>query len=246
MGSVQELEKVRDQLKATLAECNTVLTEKGVDTAADLASVPERIAGIEAAGDDLFQYATNADFLFNGATFPDGYELTLNLPNIAESANRLVRFSKGLKKVTLKGNKNNNAIGLQYAFDSAKPLEIVDATEWGAGGLKPTYFNSAFSSSPVHTILGEIDCSALVNVNGTFSSALALKEIRIKAGTLARALSLGHSSLLSDESIQSIIDGLADLSGQTAQTITFHPSIVSGRLTDEQRLQILYKNWNVD
>ena len=200
-------------------------------------------AGQAEGGVDVFQYATNLDYLFNSATFPDGYELTINAPNFMENANRLVRFATGVKKVTLKGNTANNTASLQYAFNSAKSLEIVDASEWGAGGLKPTYFNSTFADAQaLHTILGEIDCSALVNVNGTFSSALALKEIRIKAGTLARSFSFMNSSLLSAESIQSIIDGLADLTGKDTQTLTLHANIV---LTDEQKATISGKNWTL-
>ena len=200
-------------------------------------------AGQAEGGSNVLQCATNLDYLFNSATFPDGYELTINAPNFMENANRLVRFATGVKKVTLKGNTANNTASLQYAFNSAQSLEIVDASEWGAGGLKPTYFNNTFTDSrALHTILGEIDCSALVNVNSTFGGALALKEIRIKAGTLARSFSFINSSLLSAESIQSIVGGLADLTGAATQTLTLHANIV---LTDDQKATISSKNWTL-
>ena len=49
---------------------------------------------------------------------------------------------------------------------------------------------------------------------------------------------------LSDETIQSIIDGLADLTEQTTQTITFYAT-VGAKLTDEQKATITAKNWTL-
>lgn len=196
------------------------------------------------AGEDLFQYATNAQYLFNGATFPDGYELELNIPNFKENMDRVLRYAKGVKKVTLKGNANNVAAGCQYAFNGASSLEIIDATEWGIGGLKPNYANNCFANSKLQTILGEIDMSACVNTNGMFSDAYALLEVRFKENTISKAISLANSSKLSDDSIQSVIDGLADLTGATAQTLTLHAT-VGGKLTEAQKATASNKNWTL-
>ena len=198
------------------------------------------------SGEDLFQYATNGAHLFASATFPDNYELTINMPNVIESAERIVRYAKGLRKVTLKGNTENKAISFQYAFqgDSKSLLEIVDATEWGDGGMKPSYANSMFANQKLHTVLGAIDFSECVNVNSTFADARGLIYIRFKAETLSRTLSMLQCASLSDESIQSIIDGLADLTGGTQQRIEFHSTVVA-KLTDEQMQTILNKNWTL-
>ena len=170
-------------------------------------------------GEDLFQYATSGNGLFANATFPDNYELTINMPNVIESMERVVRYAKGLRKVTLKGNTANKAISFQYAFqgDTKSLLEIVDATEWGDGGLKPSYANNMFSNPTLHTVLGEIDFSECVNVNSTFSSASTLINIRFKAGTLSRSIdTLSGCRVLSKESLTSIVRGLSDTaSGQT-------------------------------
>lgn len=54
--------------------------------------------------------------------------------------------------------------------------------------------------------------------------------------------SFAASSLLSDESIQNIIDGLADSTGQSRKKIAFHTNVVL-KLTEEQVAQISNKNW---
>ena len=77
-----------------------------------------------------------------------------------------------------------------------------------------------------------------------FSSCTKLKNIRFETGTIPISISFVHSSFLTDESVQSIIDGLADLTGQTAQTITFHLT-VKNKLTEEQIVQITSKNWTL-
>ncbi len=80
-------------------------------------------------------------------------------------------------------------------------------------------------------------------VSVAFSSCSKLREIRIE-GKIRANLGMLQSSLLSAESIQSIIDALADLTGQTAQTITFHAD-VKAKLTDTQIATITGKNWTL-
>ena len=44
--------------------------------------------------------------------------------------------------------------------------------------------------------------------------------------------------------MQSIIDGLKDLTGAESQTLTFH-SAVGNKLTDTQKATITAKNWTL-
>lgn len=93
-------------------------------------------------------------------------------------------------------------------------------------------------------IIGELDFSSATSVLSMFNASIGLVEVRFKENTLKLSISLAQSNLLSDESIQSIIDGLADLTGQTAQTITFHAD-VKAKLTEEQIATITSKNWTL-
>lgn len=78
--------------------------------------------------------------------------------------------------------------------------------------------------------------------NFVFSCA-ALEKITF-AGTIGQALNFQWSPLLTNESVQSIIDHLKDLTGATAQTLTFHAT-VGANLTDEQKAAISAKNWTL-
>lgn len=77
----------------------------------------------------------------------------------------------------------------------------------------------------------------------TFQQCPALEEIRID-GLLGCSMSWAGCSLLSAESVQSIIDHLKDLTGATAQKLTFHAT-VGAKLTQTQKDAISAKNWTL-
>jgi hypothetical protein len=77
----------------------------------------------------------------------------------------------------------------------------------------------------------------------SFNRLSGLKEIRF-AGCIGSSLKIKNSPLLSDGSVQSIIDCLKDLTGATAQTLTLHAT-VGGKMTPEQKAAITAKNWTL-
>lgn len=100
-----------------------------------------------------------------------------------------------------------------------------------------------FKFSGIETIERPIDLSKITNnLSGCFVSCSNLKNISFVEGTIQATLNMSSCPLLTSESVQSIIDGLKDLTDATAQTITFHSSITAN-LTDEQIEQIISKNW---
>ena len=102
-------------------------------------------------------------------------------------------------------------------------------------------FNNAFNGlKALEEINGiPLDCSS-ATVVATFTYCNSLKEVRFKENTIEKSISFSQSPDLSATSIQSIVDGLATIT--TAQTITFHSSIV---LTDDQKATISSKGWTL-
>ena len=66
--------------------------------------------------------------------------------------------------------------------------------------------------------------------------------IEFVAETIKVSISFINVNLLSAESIQSVIDGLATVT--TAQTLTLNAT-VKAKLTEEQLATITNKNWNL-
>ncbi len=124
-----------------------------------------------------------------------------------------------MKRITLNFDIDPDyGVNMNNIFQNMQGLEVIDG--------KP--LNVASSAS----------------FNNTFFQCVALKEVQFVENTIKSNISFAHSPNLSTETTQSIIDGLADLTGGTAQELAFHADIVL-KLTDEQILQITNKNWSV-
>lgn len=95
----------------------------------------------------------------------------------------------------------------------------------------------------LETIQEPLNFQKVVSVNNAsnvFKDCLVLKNVRFVKETIKVSISFAWSSLLSAESIQSIIDGLATV--ETAQTLTLNSAIT---LTDEQKATINAKGWTL-
>ena len=106
------------------------------------------------------------------------------------------------------------------AFSNLYALETIDGM--------PLNFSSATSSSAL---------------NG-FANTKSLVDFRVVEQSIKFSFSWVTCLNLSTDTIQSIIDGLADLTGGTAQTLTLHAN-VGAKLTDEQKATITAKNWTL-
>ena len=126
-----------------------------------------------------------------------------------------------LKHITLNFEldvENQALVGLNNAFQNAKGLEVIDGIP--------------------------LNLSNTTSFNSTFMYCEELREIRFVENSIKASISFSHSNKLSDATIQSIIEGLADLTGSTTQTLTFHKT-VGGKLTDTQKATITAKNWTL-
>lgn len=94
-------------------------------------------------------------------------------------------------------------------------------------------------------IIGELDLSKITSANvqnNPFNGCTSLVEVRFTKESIKYNLSFTQSSQLSDESIQSILDGLANVTG--TRTLTFH-SAVYAKLTEEQKQSATDKGWTI-
>ena len=221
---------------------------------AELQAILDSVNGLPSVGGG--NKADTILSLLSGIVFMDVVfpfeELELSFPNIA-SYNGSITFqgSTGLKKVKLIADNPevNMSCGNMFTTKNNSTynddLQIIDLSEFKIG---ITSFTNSFSNNrELVSILGTLDMSRLTSVNGLvniFKNCYKLKEVRFAKETIKYNLPLVQCSLLSDTSIQSIIDGLADLTGQTTQTITFHKDVKT-KLTEEQISQITSKNWTL-
>lgn len=125
----------------------------------------------------------------------------------------------------------------EYAFSNCQIKEItIDSSS-------ATTMVGTFSSDNFLVTISKLDvskCVAADSLKNTFHYCSALKNISFVENSIRVSVSFIFCSLLSAESVQSIIDGLAPVT--TAQTITFHKNIA---LTDAQKQTINEKGWTL-
>lgn len=157
--------------------------------------------------------------------------------------------NRGFKKLVLIVDNQDNIYRMTGIFGDNKFIEEIDfsglETEQGVAVNNLQYFSR--NASKLKRIIGSFNTSSITaswQATSAFVGCTLLEEIRFVPSSIFVAFGFANSSLLSDASIQSIIDGLADLTGQTAQTITFHKD-VKAKLTETQIATITGKNWTL-
>lgn len=196
------------------------------------------IREIVSGGENPLMYAVYLKELFMNTTFPNDYELLIDVPNV-KSLTQAFYGVKGIKKICINGNNENSSVTFDNAFRNCE-VEIIDCSQF-----KFKLGNGAYAlrnCMRLTTILGEIDFSECTSTIAMFTDSNNLKELRFKPNTIKLTLDLWSQKQLSNESIQSIIDGLATV--ETSQTLTFHAD-VKAKLTEAQLTQITSKNWTL-
>ena len=105
--------------------------------------------------------------------------------------------------------------------------------------------NGFVNMQALETIDGTpLDFSSCTALNQPFRGCSALKDFRVKPSTIKHNFDIKYSPNLSSDTVQSIKDGLADLTGGETQTLIVHQN-VRNKLTEEQLNTISNKNWAI-
>ena len=211
------------------------------------------LQGKASGGDNPFLYATYENGgTFRSAIFPENYDIYIKI-NDTESLktqginfNQLFMGSKNLNTITIELPEELPVyVYMQNMFNGTDVKEINFIKENGDVILKPSNTLNCFNGCVRLEIINAIfDLSIATSINTAFNKCNTLKEIRFVNDSIKATLNIGYSSLLSNASIQSIIDGLADLTGTTSQTLTLHAD-VKAKLTETQISTITSKNWTL-
>lgn len=180
--------------------------------------------------------ATNVAEAFKGCT-----NLTtigvLSIPKV-QTFNNLFYNCKALESIEqFNVSSATNLASLFAQSNNLKSVDFVNSTS------KVTNFSGLFAGKTVLETAKGLDLSSATNLASMFASCSNLKNITFVENSIKINFNLGSSSLLSDESIQSLINGLATV--ETAQNLTIHNDVAT-KLTDEQKATISSKNWNID
>lgn len=129
-------------------------------------------------------------------------------------------------------------------WDSGNPLKHITLN---FDTSKVKYANNVFGSlTQLKTVDGKpLDFSSVTTPTArVFYGSKNVEYARFVPNTIKCNFNASDSSAFTTETVDSIIDGLADLTGQTTKTLTLH-STVGAKLTDTQKVTITAKNWTL-
>lgn len=194
---------------------------KGCTSLTEIGSIEAPLATIS---NDMFSGCTNLKTI--GVLF---------VPKVKSLGNPF----KGCSNLESIGEFNvSSATSLPPFTDSTnlKSIDFVNSTS------KVTNFSELFNGKTLLETAKGLDLSSATNVSNMFLGCSNLKNVTFAENSIKISFNLGDSPLLTDESIQSLINGLATVTSQ--QTLTLHADVKT-KLTDEQNNTITSKNWKL-
>lgn len=225
------------EAEQTLTELETMIDESGL---ADGETITEKTA-------DLIDKSEQAKLwdkvVLKGITiqnqnspFIGWTEKTIPKMDFSQLTSLLYTFSGGSIEYIDYYINSENVTNLASCFANCRNLvSLVGVDTSSATSLSEMFLNC----TSLETITEPLNISNATNVNKAFTVCGALKDIRFVTETIKVSIAI-LSAVLTDESIQSIIDGLATV--ETAQTLTLNSAIT---LTDEQKATINEKGWTL-
>ncbi|MBQ6885754.1 MAG: hypothetical protein IJN56_08490 [Clostridia bacterium] len=250
-NEIQRIQGAKANIKAAIENKGVTVGDGTIDTYAEKIGEisSDSSGGYDQGYEDgknsvvrIDKFATTFGNLFYQTTYPQDTEFVLEYGEYFKgSLQTLCRYSKGIKSIKIIG-KYGLALNVSGAFANCADLETVDLSECDT--LLTNIQNTFNGSQKLKTIKGELNFQSGATVVTPFSNCIALEDVCFAQECIEKSITFSSSSKLSDLSIQSIIDGLVDLTGGTAQTLTLHAG-VGAKLTDEQKATITTKNWEL-
>lgn len=209
----------------------------------------DAVRGIQSgSGVDLLEYSVYIMDSFSGMDFGSQTDIHIKLGTKVDanyktnSLRQAFANTKGVKNIKITTKESSVTVNLQNLFYNSADLEVVDLTDFK---LKASSITQLFHSCrKLREVKGVLDLTSNTSSSMPLYNCLALEDITIKEGTIHEGLNLMLSPLLNEKSRQSVIDGLADLTGGTSQNIIWHKTFDTV-ITDEQKAQITSKNWTM-
>ncbi len=212
----------------------------------------------EGGGDDHYdlfwdafqQNGQRSDYTYafqywDASIFRPKYDIVCGAGNYATGMfsyfNKADANAEAVDLVTLLGDKKLDtskatSVTNMFSYANVTRLPVLD---FSSAAQMTTPFNQCQRLHTIDKVILKADGSQTVGAICNWCTNLV--EIRFE-GKIGTNVTFAHSSKLSTLSVLSIVAALKDLTGQTAQTVTFHQTVKTA-LTDGQKAAIAAKNW---
>lgn len=256
-GLMQCIEKIEALLKR-MSKTEATIEEQGntIKDAKISLSVMESFASSQFANFTYLYYDAYGEI--KSKVFNDGNVSQPQISSYVISGKPLsYRCWSNTQKVEFKNFDTAAVTNMSYMFSSCRSLTSLDLSNFNTSAVTnmSSMFGSCFSLTTLD--LTNFNTAAVTNTTVMFGSCYGLTSIigthtleEVQAGTIKAmsglkvSIEFNSSPNLERASILALFYGLADLTGQTAQTVTLHAT-AKARLTAEDIKIATDKNWKV-
>lgn len=230
--------------EASLQDIANAIREKnGAETTYKPSEMGNAIRGIRSSENEWIRYADS--IIFKNLDLFNVEELVLDLDNV-NNLYCLFQQATNTKVKTIAINCPNEVSNAHFAFESSAeiPDTVLEKIILNCNTSKASRFDYMFSrKTKLKDISGQaLNLSSATKINGMFTKTESLENVCFVKNSINIGISFIDSPLLSEYSIQSIVNGLATV--ETSQILTLHKD-VKAKLTEEQLITITGKNWTL-
>lgn len=205
-------------------------------------------------GMTMANYASDIQFTSDDWATSD--TVVLDMPNLSTMNN--IFFNMDFLKIKhLTINSNTPITSCQYAFRGNNGGSVLEAVVLNTDTSLCTVFGQMFFKQNVKRVEGNpLNFSSATSIGKVFAYSYNVEHFRVVPKSIKINADFGHCTMIDDDTLDSIVNGLFDLTGATAQTLTLNKA-VKARLeaddakedTDSEKRhwisRITGKNWNI-
>lgn len=141
-------------------------------------------------------------------------------------------YCRMLKHIDVSNWDTRNVNDFNAVFRGCDALQKIDLTRWDASNTTSAGNYGMFNQSGVISIIGDYTIDDVVQNNISCLNGLTV------------SFNTGNPTNINRASLRALINGLADLTGQTAQTLTIGNTNIA-KLTEEDIAIATSKNWTI-
>lgn len=200
-------------------------------------SIAEKLLSLKADFDSVYEEGKNAGKQAGYDHFWDIYQNYGNRKNY-RYAFYSNRWNDEIYKPKYPIVCNADSVAGSTIFDNARITDtLVPIT------IENGVADNAFVRCATLVTIHKLIVNNVSRFTNTFAACSALENITIE-GSIDVNFSISATAVLTNDSVQSIMDHLKDLTGLDTQTLTLHQT-VGEKLTEEQKAVITAKNWTL-
>ena len=208
----------------------------------------------EGGGMTMANYASDIQFTSDDWATSD--TVVLDMPNMSAMNSIFYNFDfLKIKHLTI--NSNTPVTNCQYAFRGGEGKSVLETVVLNIDTSECTTFSQMFFKHNMKRVEGNpFDFSSATTIGRVFAYTYSVEYFRVVPESIKINADFGHCTMIDDDTVDSVVNGLFDLTEATAQTLILNKAVKARLEADDAKedtdpekrhwiSRITGKNWNI-